>query len=89
LSQTETLLQPVNDGLFSENHIKRLSCIVLLGDMLEVFKSFSKENKLEKSLLDDTLVSIYILRNDFGDGVRIQATNIWKANVDNTPKTLK
>lgn len=61
----------MNDGLFSDNHIKRLSCIVLLGDMLEVFNMFSAENKLDKELLEDTLVSIYILRNDFGEGIRL------------------
>ena len=71
MTNTQILLQPVNEGLFADSHIKRLSCIVLLGDMLEVFKQFSKENKLEKEVLEDTLVSIYILRNDFGDGVRL------------------
>jgi hypothetical protein len=39
------------------------------------------ENKLDKNILDDTLVSIYILRNDFADGIRIQATNVIPINI--------
>ena len=51
---------------------------------------------MEKSdYYNKTIVSLYILRSDYVDSIKIQATNSWKvyflnqANIENTPKTIK
>jgi hypothetical protein len=38
---------------------------------------------------ESALVSIYIIRSDFVDGIKNKATDCWKMFVDNTPKALK
>ncbi len=40
-------------------------------------------------MYDQALVSIYIIRSDFVDGIKNKASDCWKMFVDNTPKTLK
>lgn len=37
-TQTEMLTRPVNEGLFSTNWRKRLSCVVLSAEMLEILQ---------------------------------------------------
>jgi len=82
--QSEILLERVNEGLFSNDYIKRLACTSLLGDLIPILK----KNTNTKSFYS-SLVNIYILRGDPHQKVITEATNVWKAQVDNTPKTLK
>ena len=81
----ELLLQRVNEGLFSNDYIKRLACCSLLGELIQVLK----RHQLGSPVFYESLVSIYILRGDLHQKVVTEATNVWKAHVDNTPKTLK
>lgn len=82
--QSDILLERVNEGLFSNDYMKRLACTSLLGDLIPILKKTSNTKSFYNSL-----VSIYILRGDPHQKVITEATNVWKAQVDNTPKTLK
>ncbi|KAL4445680.1 hypothetical protein ABPG74_006231 [Tetrahymena malaccensis] len=104
-SQTELLTGPVNEGLFSSNWRKRLSCVVLSAEMLEILQRMVRveiNDDLEKNikreegelthkqkLLYQSYMAVYILRADEMEQVRLQSTQVWKNFVDNTPKTLK
>lgn len=81
--ELELLLDPVLDGAFSEDHLRRQSCTILMDDILKSVKIGNKE------YYEKTVICLYILRNDYVDSIKYQATNTWKANIENTPKTLK
>ena len=42
-----------------------------------------------KSYIQPFDIFSYILRHDETESIRIIATNVWKSNVENTPKTVK
>ena len=71
----EVLLEPVNEGLFSTNWRKRHSSIQLMGEMLDALKSSNKDHFLSLQM-DRILVSVYILRHDDVDCIKVTATNV-------------
>lgn len=79
-TQTELLTRPVNEGLFSTNWRKRLSCVILSAEMLEILQKMVRaeinedheknikrdENTLtdRQVLLYESYMAVYILRAD-------------------------
>lgn len=82
--QSELLLLRVNEGLFAAEYFKRMACCSLLGELIPILKNQTSPRPFLISL-----VNIYILRGDPHTKIVTEATNVWKAQVDNTPKTLK
>ena len=56
---------------------------MLMDDILKSVKMEDGEYYIK------TIVSLYILRNDFMDNIKNMAINTWKANIYNSPKTVK
>ena len=85
------ILPPLEQGLFDRNWRKRSSCITLIGEMIEKIESFSRKECQQLISIEHKnriLASVYILRADHTSNINTSAAQIWKANVDNTPKYL-
>lgn len=85
----DVLINPFNEGAFSDNSTKQNSSLILLGDIIDILS----EELQEREKLYETypkLISIfYIMKNDLCGEVRITATNIFKTFVDNPQRCLK
>lgn len=77
-SHTETLLEPIRDGLLNNNWRKRNGAINLLGEMIEVLRSKSSESEISLVFKDyDIIITcVYILRYDTDEANKILATNV-------------
>lgn len=92
------LLTPLEDGLFTVDWRIRYSSVSLLGTLVERLlrcdTHFKTGEAGESEILSVErrayiLSSLYLVRSDESPIVRQQATQVWKAVVQNTPKTLK
>ena len=91
LSHTEMLLEPLFDGLFEESWRKRNGSLILIGEMLNVLKSFLYDNSdtEKEDCYYQALMGVYIIKDDEVDMPRETAFKVWNEYIDNTPKTLK
>jgi hypothetical protein len=91
ISHTQMLLEPLFNGLFEENWRKRNGSLILIGEMLNVLKSYLYDNSDEEkeACYYQALMGVYILKDDDVDMPRDTAFSVWNTYIDNTPKTLK
>ncbi|EGR27417.1 hypothetical protein IMG5_195990 [Ichthyophthirius multifiliis] len=104
-TQTELLCMPISEGLFSSNWRRRNSSAILCAEMLEILQKIVRQESNEmfeenikrdestltykQKVLHENFMSIYILRADEMEQIRLQCAQIWKNFVSNTPRTLK
>lgn len=75
--------------MFSENHLKRNSCVILLGDTIDVLfkQNLSKEEIYRKN--PQLFSALYVVKHDESPDVKLATTTVWSNFVANTMKCLK
>lgn len=92
------MLYPIlHEAMKNEYWKRRNAAVILSGEMLDItHKIVAKQ--LEKptntqyinyELYIQNLMLLYILRHDDAEQIRMNATNIWKQYIDNTPRLVK
>ena len=61
----DLLLNPVLEGAFSNDYLRRMSCGMLMDDILKNVKMENEE------FYNKTIIYLYILRHDFIDTIKI------------------
>jgi hypothetical protein len=91
LSHTDLLLDPLCNGVFENNWKKRNSALILIGEMLNIIKSYIYNTRAT----DKTyayyrgLMAVYVIKDDDLEMPRLTANQVWNAYIENTPKTIK
>jgi len=87
----DLILEPLFEGMLSNNWVKRESSTILMGDLVDIMlkEDSSKSRYQVIKERPRAFVLLYMVKNDPNNQVKITATNIWKTFIENTPKTLK
>ena len=66
LSHTDLLLEPLCEGVFESNWRKRNAALILIGEMLNIIKSymFHSKNSDKTYAYYKGLMAVYILKDD-------------------------
>lgn len=98
-SHTALLLPPLEEGVFDADWRIRLASVQLMGQLIEQIlrahriPTQSAElmfcDVLPKEWRTHMLASLYIVRSDENLDVKQSCAQVWKAVVQNTPRTLK
>jgi hypothetical protein len=95
--QNELLYPTLREAMKNEYWKRRNAAVILSGEMLEITQSIvSKQLEhpmnpqyVNIELYVQNLMLLYILRCDDAEQVRMNATQIWKSYIDNTPRWVK
>lgn len=98
-SHTARLLPPMEDGVFNTDWRIRHASVQLMGQLIEHILRANRvpTNSAElmhceflpKEWRHNMLASLYIVRSDENGVVKQACAQVWKAVVQNTPRTLK
>lgn len=66
LSHTDLLLDPLCEGVFDSNWRKRNAALILIGEMLNIIKSYeyNNKNKDKNYAYYQGIMAVYVLKDD-------------------------
>ena len=83
LTHTDLLLNPLCDGVFQNNWKKRNAALILIGQMLNIIKSYMYNTRTS----DKTyayyrgLMAVYVMKDDELEMTRMTANQVWNAYI--------
>jgi hypothetical protein len=91
LSHTDLLLEPLCDGAFDNNWKKRNAAIILIGEILNIIKSYMYNTRASDKTYAyyKGLMCVYIIKDDELEMSRMTAIQVWNTYIENTPKTIR
>ncbi len=90
--RTDVLLEPLLQRMLDTKWKIRESALTLMADFLVVIENDMEREKpqyITPEDRDNIFATVFILRYDNVESIRVMASQVWKGIIDNQPKTLK